>query len=387
MARTGTIAVVAGLLAALSAGAFAWGGLSGVTGVKAAQAAGGVPFDTSEWKTNFTKHSVPLTEIMSGGPPKDGIPAIDKPTFEAIAAADKWLKPKEPVIGVEHNGDARAYPLEILIWHEIANDTVGGMPVTVTFCPLCNTAIAFDRRLNGQVLDFGTTGRLRFSDLVMYDRQTESWWQQAIGTAIVGELTGQRLTFVPAQIISWETFKRRFPEGRVLSRNTGYSRQYGLNPYVGYDNVNSAPFLYSGPKDDRLRPMERVVTVSVGKEDVAYPFSVLEKVRVVNDTVGGKAIVVIFENGVSSALDGSSIADSRDIGTGTVFERTVDGKVLSFKSADGKVTDAQTGSTWDILGFATAGPLKGKRLTPVVNGQHFWFSWAVFSPKTRIYRA
>lgn len=345
-----------------------------------------IPFDTSAWKTNFKKHSVPLSEITSGGPPKDGIPAIDRPRFDPVAAADKWLKPNEPIILVEYRGEARAYPLQILIWHEIANDTVNGLPVTVTFCPLCNTAIAFDRRLGGRVLDFGTTGNLRFSDLVMYDRQTESWWQQITGDAIVGELTGKRLTFLPAQIVAWETFRQTFPEGKVLNRDTGHFRSYGRNPYVGYDDIRSSPFLYRGPKDGRLPPMERVVTVSIGGEDVAYPFSALEQVRVINDTVGGRPIVITFVKGVTSALDGSSIPDSRDIGTAAVFARTLDGRVLTFKRSGDQVIDTETGSTWTILGTASAGSLKGKRLSPIVSGQHFWFSWAAFRPKTRVYK-
>lgn len=360
-------------------------GVLGAGAVLGAHKGERVPFDASEWKTDFTKHSVPLSEIISGGPPKDGIPAIDKPSFDSVEAAGKWLKPKEPVIAFVHNGDARAYPLQILIWHEIVNDTVGGLPVTATFCPLCNTSIAFDRRLGGKVLDFGTTGKLRFSDLVMYDRQTETWWQQATGEAIVGELTGRRLRFVPSFILSWETFRSNFPQGRVLSRNTGHVRSYGQNPYVGYDNVNSSPFLYTGPKDGRLAPMERVVTVSIRGESAAYPFRVLEKVGVVNDTVGGTAIAVFFVKGVTSALDGSSIADSRDVGTAAVFARTLDGRVLTFRRTGERITDSQSGSVWTILGKASAGPLTGRQLAPVVSGQHFWFSWAAFQPKTKVY--
>jgi hypothetical protein len=166
-----------------------------------------VPFSTAGWKTNFAKHSVPLEEIISGGPPKDGIPAIDVPKFDTVAAGVRWLKAREHVVLFQSGSEARAYPLQILIWHEIVNDTVAGQPVAITFCPLCNTAIAFDRRLAGRVLDFGTTGKLRFSDLVMYDRQTESWWQQVTGEAIVGDLTGRQLTFLPAQIVSWDTFR------------------------------------------------------------------------------------------------------------------------------------------------------------------------------------
>src|SRR3990172_6822387 len=244
--------LVAGTLAAVMLLAVAW---DCHLPPAAAQA---LPFDTSEWKTNFKKASVPLTEIRSGGPPKDGIPPIDKPKFESVADAGKWLKPSEPVVIFERGGEARAYPLQILIWHEIVNDTVGGIPASVTFCPLCNTSITFDRRLDGQVLDFGTTGKLHKSALVMYDRQTESWWWQVSGMAIVGDLTGKRLTVLPSQIISWETFRGARPGGKVLSRDTGHSRPYGRNPYVGYDNINSSPFLYTGGRDSRLRPMERV---------------------------------------------------------------------------------------------------------------------------------
>jgi hypothetical protein len=374
MMRSATLVVAAVVLAVLGGDASSWG-----EGQR-------IPFDTSEWTTDFTKHSVPLKEIMSGGPPKDGIPAIDTPRFDAVAEADKWLKPREPVIVLERAGEGRAYPLQILIWHEIANDTVAGLPVAVTFCPLCNTSIVFDRRLEGRVLDFGTTGKVRFSDLVMYDRQTESWWQQVTGEAIVGEMTGKRLVFLPSQIISWETFKMTYPGGRVLNRETGHGRSYGRNPYVGYDDINSSPFLYRGPKDGRLPPVERVVTISLNDEDVAYPFGVLEKVRVVNDTVGGRPIVVVFTKGVTSALDSGNFPDSRDVGTTGVFERTLEGKVLTFKTSGSHVIDAPTGSTWNILGVASAGPLAGKRLTPVVSGNHFWFSWAVFKPKTRIYQ-
>lgn len=381
-----------GALAAWVAFTITVSGLASFVGARAAfhQASASpaetAPFDTSGWTTDFRRHSVPLTEIMSGGPPKDGIPAIDRPQFVSVPAANEWLKPQEPVILFERDGQARAYPLQILIWHEITNDTVAGLPVTITFCPLCHTAIAFDRRAAGRVLDFGTTGRLRFSDLVMYDRQTESWWQQATGEAIVGTLTGTRLTPLPAQIVSWDTFKRSFPGGMVLSRRTGHQRPYGQNPYAGYDSIDASPFLYRGPKDTRLRPMERVVTVSIGADDAAYPFSVLEKIRVVNDTVGGRAIAVFFEKGVTSALDQSSIPSSRDVGTGAAFERELNGRTLLFVLSGSRTVDRQTGSTWNVLGAATAGPLAGARLKPVVHGQQFWFSWAVFRPKTRVYQ-
>lgn len=346
----------------------------------------GPRFDISQWKTNFSKHSVPLSEIVPDGPPRDQIPAIDKPVFVTPYEADRWLTPMEPVLLFGRGSDVRAYPLQILIWHEIVNDTVGGVPAVITFCPLCHTGIAFVRRVGSRTVTFGTTGYLRFSNLVMYDRQTESWWQQATGDAIVGDLTGTQLTPMPAQIVSWAMFKLAFPNGRVLSRHTGFERPYGQNPYSGYDDIRASPFFFRGSEDPRLPPMERVVAVSLVGDDVAYPFSVLERVRVVNDSVGGQAIVVVFAPGVASALSQSVIASGRDVGTSGVFARKISGRTLTFVDRDGRFVDTQTGSTWSIVGAATAGPLRGLRLTPIFNRQQFWFSAAVLSPHTRIFR-
>jgi hypothetical protein len=261
------------------------------------------------------------------------------------------------------------------------------VPVVVTFCPLCNTAIAFERTLDGQVLDFGTTGRLRFSNLIMYDRQTETWWQQATGEAIVGELTGRQLKFIPAAIISWADFKAAHPNGKVLSRETGYRRPYGQNPYAGYDSVNLQPFLYKGPRTpDVLPPMARVITLDLNGEAVAYPYDVLQQVRVVNDTVGGVPVVVFWTPGTASALDSAAIAQGRDVGAANAFSRELDGQLLTFRLDGDRITDEQTGSEWNVLGEAISGELEGRQLTPVVSINHFWFSWAAFRPETRIYR-
>ncbi len=342
-------------------------------------------FSTSGWKTDFSRRSVPLSELIPGGPPRDGIPPIDRPVFETVAQADAWLKPQEPVIHFGVGNDVRAYPLQILIWHEIVNDEVGGIPVVVTFCPLCNTAIAFDRRAAGRVLDFGTTGNLRHSDLVMWDRQTESWWQQITGEAIVGALTGTRLAMLPATIISWEEFRRAYPHGRVLSRDTGYMRDYGRNPYAGYDRIDQPPFLFKGTPDGRLSPMERVAMVSLSGDDVAYPFSLLREHRVVMDRVGGRPIVVFYQPGTASALDRARIADSRDAGATGVFHAELGGRSLTFTWQDSAFIDLETGSRWSLLGQAVAGPLVGTRLEPIVHGNHFWFATAAFYPNVRIW--
>jgi Protein of unknown function (DUF3179) len=303
--------------------------------------------DTSGWTTDFSKHTVPLSEFLSGGPGKDGIPAIDEPKFVSVGEADEWLGEREPVIELEVGAEARAYPIQILIWHEIVNDTVAGEPVAVTFCPLCNTALAFDRRLDGRVLDFGTTGNLRSSDLVMYDRQTESWWQQFGGEAVVGELAGAELKPVPARIVAWEEFAARHPGGDVLSRDTGHNRAYGANPYRGYDDVDSGPLFGAQNSDDnRLAPKERVVFIERGEDAVAVPFTALEKLGRVEVEVGGESLEVIWVPGVRSALDSTNIFEGRTVG-----------------SADVRSLESDAPVPFD---------------TP------FWFAVAAFRPDTRI---
>ena len=339
----------------------------------------------SDWRTNFSKRIVEWEEIRSGGPPKDGIPAIDAPTFESVAAAREWLSDRDPVILFEHDGDVRGYPLAILIWHEIVNDQVGDLPVTVTFCPLCNASIVFDRRLEGQVLDFGTTGLLRNSDLVMYDRQSETWWQQFTGTGIVGEWAGAQLTFLTSQVISFGDFAAEFPDAQVLARPS-VPRAYGSNPYTGYDSTQGKPFLFSGQLDARLDPVERVVGLSIGDSVMAYPFSVVAEAGVIADEVGDTPLVVFHKSGTASALDTSTIAEGRDVGSAAVFDRRVGDRVLTFSAAgNGVFRDVETDSAWNILGKATAGELAGAQLTQVPAFDHFWFAWSAFFPQTGLY--
>lgn len=342
----------------------------------------------AEWRTDFSRQTVPLSEIVSGGPPKDGIPAIDRPRFETVQSAHRWLDAREPVIVVEHDDSARAYPLQILVWHEIVNDRIGNLPIAVTFCPLCNTALVFDRRHAGRLLDFGTTGRLRHSDLVMYDRQTESWWQQATGEGLVGALAGDTLRMIPSQTVSWEEFRRQHPAGLVLSRKTGHDRAYGRNPYAGYDAPTGSPIadFFRAKIDRRLPAMERVVAVRLKTEAAAYPFSRLREARVVNDIVGGTPIVVLWAPGTASALDRGRVAEGRDVGATGVFDRRVGGRTLTFEWRGGAFRDAETGSIWTLTGRAVAGPLRGSRLQPVAAGDFFWFAWAVFRPDTRVWR-
>jgi hypothetical protein len=304
------------------------------------------PAIAAGWKTDLDRRAVPLSEFQSGGPGKDGIPAIDEPRFLPADEVD-FLQPNEPVIEVELNGETRAYPIQILVWHEIVNDSLGGVPIAVTFCPLCNTAIAFDRRVDGRTLDFGTTGNLRNADLVMYDRQTESWWQQFGGRALVGELTGKKLEQVAARIVAWREFEREHPGAEVLSTETGHDRPYGENPYLGYDDVESPPFVRtSNSGDDRLPPKERVVFIERDDAAAAVPFSVLRQRRVVRVELAGHRLVVRWRAGVASPLDAEDVPEGRDVGAAEVRE--------------------------------------GGRLVPF--DEPFWFAVAAFRPDVRIIR-
>ncbi len=336
------------------------------------------------WRTDLSKKSIDLSELKLGGPPKDGIPAIDRPAFVSPGQA-AWLSPKEPVLVVEHAGEARAYPLQILIWHELANDQIGELPVLVSYCPLCNSAIVFDRRLDGKIYDFGVSGMLRQSDMVMYDRQTDSLWQQITGEAIVGALTGQKLKLVQSQTVPFETFSRAFPNGKVLSRETGHRRAYGQNPYAGYEFGNRLIMPVKMNKLARVSPpLERIVTVTSEGKSKAYPFNVLRRQGVVEDRIGKLRFAVFFEEGTVTPLDHNRIASSRDVGAAGVFAPELEGKHLSFRRKEGKIVDQQTGSTWNLLGIATEGPLAGKRLAPVEHGVYFAFAWLVFNPETQI---
>ncbi|WP_224824566.1 DUF3179 domain-containing protein [Cognatishimia sp. MH4019] len=264
-------------------------------------------FWRNEWpNTDFEKTSVEnWVEIMSGGPPKDGIPALFDPSF--VKAGDKTgIEPREPVITVEIEGaQPRAYPIRYLTWHEIVNDTVGGIPVAVTFCPLCNSGITFDRRVGGQVLSFGVSGKLRFSDMVMYDRETESWWQQAIGEAIVGDLTGAELVSLPSWMESYAEFVARNPDGLVMAQ-PNYRRDYGRNPYVRYDSSHR-PFLYSGEMPPHGIPaLARVVRVG----DRAWPLTRLQE-----GSVDEAGVSISWSAGQASALDSERIGQGKDVGT------------------------------------------------------------------------
>jgi hypothetical protein len=339
-----------------------------------------------EWRTDFSIRSVPLREIEDGGPPKDGIPAIDSPRFITAEAASAWLGATEPVVVVQVNDVHRAYPIQILMFHEIVNDVVDGVPLAVTFCPLCNASLAFERRLDGRVLDFGTTGRLRMNDMVMYDRQTESWWQQIQGEAIVGELTGSRLTEWPSRMLAFEDFRAAFPDGEVLSRETGYRRAYGLNPYAGYDSARVSPFVAQRDRRNRMRAMERVLAVTIGDATRLYPFSELTDRTLLEHELADVPIVILSRPDLNSPLDTQRIRDGRAIVAAAAYDARLDGRTLRFVVDGDGYRDLETGSTWDRLGRAVSGPLAGARLEPLAGGVHFAYAWLSFNPRADVYR-
>ncbi len=291
------------------------GGLLTLAGTGHADTQTAPPDWVAEWpRTDFARSAIPFSEIVSGGPSRDGIPPIDSPKFIAVTA-QTGLAPSEPVISLDIDGKARAYPLRILIWHEIVNDRLAGMPIAVTYCPLCDAAIIFDRRLDGRVLDFGTTGKLRHSDLIMYDRQTESWWQQFLGRAIIGTLTDSALAILPSRVEPLARFRERHPDGTLLVPGDPEARAYGETPYAGYDSSRT-PFLYRGALPETIAPMARVVAVG----SIAWPLS-LVKAR--GEIVAGD-LRLRWQAGLNSALDTAAITHGRDIGYVTVERYSAD---------------------------------------------------------------
>ncbi len=318
--------------------------------------------------TNGTKHIVPLDEIKWGGVPKDGIPSIDRPKF-VQASNVAFLKDDDLVIGLTLNGQARAYPLLILVWHEIINDNVGGTPIAVTYCPLCFTTQVFERIFNGTEVQFGTSGKLYNSNLVMYDRLTGSYWSQALGKSITGPLSGTELRMIPFDVARWSDWKSLYPDSLVLTTDTGYQRAYGSDPYGDY--YTSAEIIFPvSHKDDRMHPKEKIIGYHDSGQFKAYKISDLESAKVVNDKVGKKQILLV-------SLYPDMVR---------AFDRNINDKTLNFVISDGKIFDKQTNSQWSFDGLATDGSLKGTQLHRIPLSPGFWFEWVAFHPDTEIYR-
>ncbi|WP_419943802.1 DUF3179 domain-containing protein [Candidatus Poriferisodalis sp.] len=326
-------------------------------------------------------------DILSGGPPPDGIPPIEAPEFERASDVE-YVQAQEAVVTITVNGDARAYPVQVMIWHEIVNDTIGGEPVTVTYCPLCNTAIAYHRQLGDRILDFGTSGKLYNSALVMYDRQTESLWTHFTGQAIAGTLTGAQLELIPMATIAFETFQAEHPNGLVLSRPRGFGRSYGVNPYVDYDRPDGDPYFFGDAPDSQLPPQTRVLVIRHAGDAVAVVHEALATAGVMSVDMGDAEVVAFHLPGTATPIQNSQVALGRDVGATAVYDPTVDGQRLTFtrvpdatsSGALGAFVDDQTGSIWSLLGRALEGSLAGAQLRPVEHVDTFWFAAAAFDP-------
>lgn len=264
---------------------------------------------------DLSQTTISLKEIQSGGVPRDGIPAILAPEFRPVSTIS-GLGEDEPVIFLTGSCGTFAFPYRILIWHEIVNHDQCGVPVAVTFCPLCNASMVFDRRVGGEVLSFGTSGRLRNSDLVMYDHQSESLWQQFTGEAIVGRHAGETLAAIPARIEAWGLFRREFPDGQVLVPPSWGRSAYGTNPYQGYDTAPT-PFLYQGKMPRGIEPLARVVRVGTRAWSLAF-------VRKHSPVSTADGLRIEWREGQNSVLDEASIAHGRDIGNVRVTRDGVD---------------------------------------------------------------
>jgi hypothetical protein len=319
------------------------------------------------------KSIVPLDQIVSGGPPPDGIPSIDNPKFISVQEASKFLEASELVLGLNINGDIRAYPLQILVWHEIVNDEVGGVPVAVTYCPLCFTNQVFNRIIDGQeVVEFGTSGKLYNSNLVMYDRTSKSLWSQALAEGIVGKHAGTKLERVPFDIAYWKEWKQLYPDSKVLSRDTGSNRPYGADPYGDY-YTNSDLLFPVLNRDDRLGLKEIVVGLENKEQHKAYKLQEIENKKVINDQVNSKPIALF------SLYPFMVRAYDRIVEDG---ELTLQ---FEYDADNNRIIDKQTGSEWNFEGMAITGQMKGKQLTRLPYDEGFWFEWIAFHPKTGIY--
>jgi hypothetical protein len=319
------------------------------------------------------RNIVPPELIVNGGPPPDGIPSIDNPKFIQIQKAEEFLEDSDLVVGLNINGDIRAYPLQILVWHEIVNDKVGNTPVAVTYCPLCFTNQVFNRTMNdGQILEFGTSGKLYNSNLVMYDRTTKSLWSQAMAQGIGGTFAGIKLERIPFDVAYWKEWKQLYPDSKVLSTDTGSTRPYGADPYGDYYTNREILFPVS-KSDDRLGLKEIVIGLENKGQYKAFKLQEIEDKKVINNQVNGKPIVLFSLHPFMAR----------------VYDPVVNGQILEFNYniKDKKFVDKQTNSIWNFDGKSISGQMKGKQLTRLSSDEGFWFEWVAFHPKTELYEA
>lgn len=329
-----------------------------------------------------TKFLIHPSELSSGGPPKGGIgvdigiSAITDPKFVSVEEADEFLSDDSIVFGVVIGEEKRAYTKEVLVFHEIVNDDFDGKPVLVTYCPLCGTAIAFDPVIDGNAVRFGTSGKLLNSNLVMYDELTESYWTQVGGKAIIGDLTGVKLDQISIDTLLYKDWKRLHPDSKILSRETGFARPYGLDPYGDY-YINDRLIFNVGVTDDRLHPKDVISGIEIDGNHKAYPVKDVDEVGLVNDEFEGVKLLITKDPTISVGPEVNPVQ---------IFDRTVNDEELEFEIVDGILKDVQTGSEWDFnTGISTSGEHEGDQLERIIRESDFWFNWVAFHPETELF--
>lgn len=314
--------------------------------------------------------------IQPGGPPKDGIPPIDRPKYVSAANADKFLRGQDIVFGFDYRGVVKAYPQKILVWHEMVNEEVGGEKISITYCPLTGSAVAFRGRspVDGTMLTFGTTGKLVNSNLLMYDRQTDSQWPQILAVAIAGPAKGAWLEEIPLPWTTWARWRRRYPDTLVLSTDTGYFRAYGSDPYGSYDRSGTyydsgAPFFPVMAGDSRFPPKKVMVGIKANGAQLAIPKAEFRARTVANAKLGELPLVALYDP---------------DLDIVRVYERRAAATVLTFRSEGGRIVDELTAAAWTSSGRCTEGRLAGTQLREVTAYEVMWFAWYAFFPETRV---
>ena len=340
------------------------------------------------WNTNFQIASVALAELQTSGLELYRGEPIDRPRYLTATEADAFLDPRDPVVAMSVGSLARAYPLRYLVWSEVVNDMAGGQPLLVTFDPWTNAVQVFERRLLGASTRFDTVDALHQGGRLLWDSLTQSWWRQFTGEAIVGDYTGLRLQPRPSLLLSFQEFRRTFPDGRVLGPESRPERDetsdYDATRYAGFDGRTEPPPFFDGTPDPRLLPTARVLALNLNGQAAAFDFGHLAVQRVLNDEVGGRPVVIFWSPGALSVLDTPRIADAHDVGMAAAHGREVNGRLLTFEFSAGAFRDRETGSIWSLSGRAMSGMLSGAQLPPLVHNTPFWWAWEAHNPKTRL---
>ncbi len=319
---------------------------------------------------------IPQSQLVNGGPGRDGIPALNRPAAVPALAGDRFLARDALVLGVAIGGQARAYPHNVLWWHEIVNDELGGRAIVVSYCPLTGSGMVYDPVIGGRTLNFGVSGLLFDNNLVLFDRATDSLWSQMRVQSVCGTLSSTAPALLPVVQSTWAAWKALHPDTTVVSFDTGFQRNYNQYPYGNYDQLGDNSLLFPQSFVDPRRPMkELVLGVREGAAARAWPYGALGDRAAVNDAIAGRAVLVIFDRAGQLAL---------------AFDRDVAGRRLSFEVVEGTqfpfhVQDRETGTLWDLTGTAVAGPLTGSHLNQVATYSAMWFAWAAFNRDTELF--